>query len=150
MLSSTRLNSVTMGPLPLMDPPVCVPLACMEVSASQQSHQLSAMQYLSIFYMGPALLESGHSASVRVAAGRLSKVPVSWQVFEQFLAGDTLEECYAAVASVADRWLDLLDTQVLLSSGLSCDDALHLAAVWHLPCLPAYQLQDVAVEVKIR
>ncbi len=34
------------------------------------------------------------------------------QVFEQFLAGDTLEECYAAVASVADRWLDLLDTQV--------------------------------------
>ena len=36
------------------------------------------------------------------------------QVFEQFLAGDTLEECYAAVASVADRWLDLLDTQVNL------------------------------------
>ena len=35
------------------------------------------------------------------------------QVFEQFLAGDTLEECYAAVASVADRWLDLLDTQVI-------------------------------------
>ncbi len=34
------------------------------------------------------------------------------QVFEQFLAGDTLEECYAAVAAVADRWLDLLDTQV--------------------------------------
>ena len=34
------------------------------------------------------------------------------EVFEQFLAGDTLEECYAAVASVADRWLDLLDTQV--------------------------------------
>lgn len=37
------------------------------------------------------------------------------QVFEQFLAGDTLEECYAAVASVADRWLDLLDTQVNLA-----------------------------------
>lgn len=34
------------------------------------------------------------------------------QVFEQFLTGDTLEECYAAVAAVADRWLDLLDTQV--------------------------------------
>ena len=40
------------------------------------------------------------------------------QVFEQFLAGDTLEECYAAVASVADRWLDLLDTQVLFRSQL--------------------------------
>jgi len=33
------------------------------------------------------------------------------QVFERFLAGDTLEECYAAVAAVADRGLDLLDTQ---------------------------------------
>ena len=33
------------------------------------------------------------------------------EVFERFLAGSTLEECYAAVAAVADRWLDLLDTQ---------------------------------------
>jgi len=33
------------------------------------------------------------------------------EVFERFLAGDTLAECYAAVAAVADRWLDLLDTQ---------------------------------------
>ena len=38
-------------------------------------------------------------------------------MFEQFLAGDTLEECYAAVASVADRWLDLLDTQVISTPG---------------------------------
>ena len=36
----------------------------------------------------------------------------SAQVFEQFLEGETLEECYAAVAAVANRWLDLLDTQV--------------------------------------
>lgn len=36
----------------------------------------------------------------------------SVQVFEQFLEGETLEECYDAVAAVANRWLDLLDTQV--------------------------------------
>jgi hypothetical protein len=30
-------------------------------------------------------------------------------VFENFLQGETLEECYAAVAAVADRWLDLLE-----------------------------------------
>ncbi len=36
------------------------------------------------------------------------------EVFERFLAGDTLAECYAAVAAVADRWLDLLDTQARL------------------------------------
>lgn len=33
-------------------------------------------------------------------------------MFDQFLKGATLEECYAAVAAVANRWLDMLDTQV--------------------------------------
>lgn len=34
------------------------------------------------------------------------------EVFEQFLAGSSLKECYDAVAAVANRWLDMLDTQV--------------------------------------
>ncbi|PIA58925.1 hypothetical protein AQUCO_00400052v1 [Aquilegia coerulea] len=33
------------------------------------------------------------------------------EVFDKFLHGQTLEECYLAVASVANRWLDLLDNQ---------------------------------------
>ncbi len=33
------------------------------------------------------------------------------EVFEQFLAGVSLAECYAAVGAVANRWLDMLDTQ---------------------------------------
>ncbi|KAM3303070.1 DNA polymerase epsilon catalytic subunit A-like isoform X1 [Capsicum chacoense] len=33
------------------------------------------------------------------------------ELFDKFLQGSTLEECYSAVASVADRWLDLLDNQ---------------------------------------
>ncbi|KAG1663133.1 hypothetical protein FOA52_000655 [Chlamydomonas sp. UWO 241] len=33
------------------------------------------------------------------------------EVFEKFLAGSTLEECYHAVAAVANRWLDMLDTR---------------------------------------
>ena len=41
-----------------------------------------------------------------------SHVSSSPQVFEKFLAGGTLEECYGAVAAVANRWLDMLDTQV--------------------------------------
>lgn len=42
------------------------------------------------------------------------------QVFDQFLQGKTLEECYAAVAAVANRWLDLIDTRGLdLQVGLS-------------------------------
>ncbi len=33
-------------------------------------------------------------------------------VFESFLNGSTLEECYASVAKVADYWLDVLYSQV--------------------------------------
>ncbi|XP_051120943.1 DNA polymerase epsilon catalytic subunit A-like [Andrographis paniculata] len=33
------------------------------------------------------------------------------ELFNKFLDGSTLEECYSAVASVANRWLDLLDSQ---------------------------------------
>lgn len=40
-------------------------------------------------------------------------MPTRAQVFDQFLQGKTLEECYAAVAAVANRWLDLIDTRGL-------------------------------------
>ncbi|KAK8513325.1 hypothetical protein V6N12_052522 [Hibiscus sabdariffa] len=33
------------------------------------------------------------------------------ELFDKFLNGSTLEECYSAVAVVANRWLDLLDSQ---------------------------------------
>ncbi|KAL2635827.1 hypothetical protein R1flu_007306 [Riccia fluitans] len=33
------------------------------------------------------------------------------EVFENFLQGDTLEECYAAVSEIANRWLDMLENQ---------------------------------------
>ncbi|PSR89873.1 DNA polymerase epsilon catalytic subunit A like [Actinidia chinensis var. chinensis] len=33
------------------------------------------------------------------------------ELFDKFLHGSTLGECYSAVASVANRWLDLLDNQ---------------------------------------
>jgi len=39
------------------------------------------------------------------------------QLFEKFLLGSTLEECYAAVAQVADQWLD-----VLFSKAVSLED----------------------------
>nr|GMD12608.1 DNA polymerase epsilon catalytic subunit A-like [Ipomoea batatas] len=33
------------------------------------------------------------------------------ELFDKFLHGSTLEECYSSVASVANRWLDMLDNQ---------------------------------------
>jgi hypothetical protein len=51
------------------------------------------------------------------------------EVFEQFLAGGSLKECYDAVAAVANRWLDMLDTQV--RHGIpGCTWAYHTAASW--------------------
>ena len=35
-------------------------------------------------------------------------------VFEAFLKGKTLDECYAAVAKVADYWLDVLFSKVFI------------------------------------
>ena len=37
-------------------------------------------------------------------------------VFEAFLNGSTLEECYDSVARIADYWLDVLYSQVQWSS----------------------------------
>ncbi|TYK05646.1 DNA polymerase epsilon catalytic subunit A-like [Cucumis melo var. makuwa] len=37
--------------------------------------------------------------------------PYKAELFDKFLHGSTLEECYSVVASVANRWLDLLDSQ---------------------------------------
>ncbi|KAF3772935.1 DNA polymerase epsilon catalytic subunit B [Nymphaea thermarum] len=40
------------------------------------------------------------------------------EVFDKFLHGSTLEECYAAVSSVANRWLDLLDVNISVIQGI--------------------------------
>ena len=65
-----------------------------------------------------------------VSQGVYSLVPD--QVFEHFLAGETLEECYAAVAAVADRWLDLLDTQARHLP--PCTPSSFIAAPMSHPC----------------
>ena len=46
-------------------------------------------------------------------------------IFSKFLEGTTLEECYASVASVADQWLDVLDTRGI---DLTEDELLELLA----------------------
>lgn len=54
-----------------------------------------------------------HPLVVLQRRGELKLIKVfQAEVFEQFLAGSSLSECYDAVAAVANRWLDMLDTQV--------------------------------------
>jgi DNA polymerase epsilon subunit 1 len=47
------------------------------------------------------------------------------QIFEQFLLGSTLTECYAEVAKVANQWLDILQTK---GASLSDDELVDLIA----------------------
>ena len=47
------------------------------------------------------------------------------QIFEKFLLGTTTEECYAAVAEIADRWLDVLFSK---AESLSDDELVDLIA----------------------
>ena len=47
------------------------------------------------------------------------------QIFEKFLLGTTTEECYAAVAEIADRWLDILYSK---AADLSDEELVELIA----------------------
>lgn len=47
------------------------------------------------------------------------------QIFERFLLGNTTEECYSAVAQVADRWLDVLFSK---AENLGDDELVELIA----------------------
>ncbi|KAI5118298.1 hypothetical protein M0805_003817 [Coniferiporia weirii] len=47
------------------------------------------------------------------------------QIFEKFLLGTTTQECYAAVAEIADRWLDVLFSK---AESLSDDELVELIA----------------------
>ena len=47
-------------------------------------------------------------------------------VFEAFLNGSTLEECYSSVARVADYWLDVLYSQVCLAHVCHVTTACHV------------------------
>lgn len=66
----------------------------------------------------PALLVSPPLPHTPQRRGELKLIKVfQAEVFEQFLAGSSLKECYDAVAAVANRWLDMLDTQVSRGRG---------------------------------
>ena len=83
----------------------------MILPASKEEGKLIKKRY-AVFNMDGSLAELKGFEIKRRGELKLLKVFQS-EVFEQFLEGETLEECYKAVAAVANRWLDLLDTQVL-------------------------------------
>jgi DNA polymerase epsilon subunit 1 len=86
------------------------PYKAMVLPASKEEGKLIKKRY-AVFNFDGSLAELKGFEIKRRGELKLIKV-FQAEVFERFLAGSSLAECYAAVGAVANRWLDMLDTQV--------------------------------------
>jgi len=91
------------------------PYRAMILPASKEEGRLIKKRYAVFNFDGSLAELKGFELKRR---GELKLVKVfQAEVFSKFLEGDSLAGCYASVAAVADRWLDLLD-----SRGAGVDD----------------------------
>jgi len=85
------------------------PYRCMVLPASQEEGKLLKKRYAVFNHDGSLAELKGFEIKRR---GELEIIKTfQSQVFEKFLSGDTLVECYAAVAEVANKWLDVLQSK---------------------------------------
>ncbi|KAI0071613.1 DUF1744-domain-containing protein [Panus rudis PR-1116 ss-1] len=82
------------------------PYRAMILPSSKEEDKLLKKRY-AVFNEDGSLAELKGFEVKRRGELQLIKIFQS-QIFEKFLLGSTTEECYAAVAQVADRWLDVL------------------------------------------
>ncbi|XP_076907151.1 DNA polymerase epsilon catalytic subunit A-like [Bidens hawaiensis] len=85
------------------------PYKAMILPASKEEGKLLKKRY-AVFNEDGTLAELKGFEIKRRGELKLIKV-FQAELFEKFLHGSTLEECYSVVASVANSWLDLLDNQ---------------------------------------
>ena len=91
------------------------PYRCMVLPASTEEGKLLKKRY-AVFEFDGSLAELKGFELKRRGELELIKTFQS-QVFERFLDGNSLEECYASVAQIANHWIDVIDTR-----GESLDD----------------------------
>jgi hypothetical protein len=84
-------------------------MQAMILPASKEEGKLIKKRY-AVFNPDGTLAELKGFEIKRRGELKLIKVFQS-EVFDHFLQGETLQQCYESVASVANRWLDLLDTR---------------------------------------
>lgn len=85
------------------------PYRCMVLPASTEEGKLLKKRY-AVFNFDGSLAELKGFELKRRGELELIKTFQS-QVFERFLDGASLEECYESVAEIANHWIDVLDTQ---------------------------------------
>eukprot|EP01039_Chlorochromonas_danica_P000441 gene441-475_t len=85
------------------------PYKAMILPASPEEGRLLKKKYVVFNFDGSLAELKGFEVKRR---GELELVKIfQSQVFEQFLAGKSLQECYDAVAAVGNQWLDVLDEE---------------------------------------
>lgn len=85
------------------------PYRCMVLPSSTEEGKLLKKRYAVFNHDGTLAELKGFELKRR---GELELIKAfQSQVFERFLEGSTLPQCYDAVADVANHWLDVLDTQ---------------------------------------
>lgn len=99
------------------------PYRAMILPSSKEEDKLLKKRY-AVFNDNGSLAELKGFEVKRRGELQLIKIFQS-QIFEQFLLGSTLEECYAEVAKVADQWLDILSTK---GASLSDEELVDLIA----------------------
>jgi len=85
------------------------PYRCMVLPASTEEGKLLKKRY-AVFNHDGSLAELKGFELKRRGELELIKAFQS-QVFEHFLDGASLEDCYGSVAEIANHWMDVLDTQ---------------------------------------
>jgi len=97
------------------------PYRCMLLPASMEEGRLLKKRY-AVFNFDGSLAELKGFELKRRGELELIKTFQS-QVFERFLNGVTLEDCYDSVAEIANHWVDILDTQ---GESLETDELINL------------------------
>lgn len=85
------------------------PYRCMVIPASTEEGKLLKKRY-AVFNFDGSLAELKGFELKRRGELELIKTFQS-QVFERFLNGESLADCYDSVADIANHWLDVIDTQ---------------------------------------
>lgn len=99
------------------------PYRAMILPSSKEEDKLLKKRY-AVFNPDGSLAELKGFEVKRRGELQLIKIFQS-QIFDKFLLGTTTEECYAAVAQVADQWLDILQSK---ASSLHDDELVDLIA----------------------
>jgi DNA polymerase epsilon subunit 1 len=85
------------------------PYRCMLIPASKEEGKMLKKRYAVFNHAGKMTEVKGFELKRR---GELKIIKIFQQeVFDKFLEGSSLQECYDACGEVADRWFDILDSK---------------------------------------